>query len=39
MVDVLRVEALTAGYGEAVAVAGVSLAVAEGEALALLGRN
>jgi branched-chain amino acid transport system ATP-binding protein len=39
MAEVLRVEQLTAGYGEAVAIAGVTLAVAEGEAVALLGRN
>ncbi|WP_448206856.1 ABC transporter ATP-binding protein [Azospirillum sp. sgz302134] len=35
----LRVEGLTAGYGGAVAVDGLSLSVAAGEAVALLGAN
>jgi branched-chain amino acid transport system ATP-binding protein len=39
MADVLAIEALSAGYGEAVVLGGVSLRVAEGSALALLGRN
>jgi branched-chain amino acid transport system ATP-binding protein len=39
MPELLAIERLTAGYGEAVAIADVSVAVAEGEALALLGRN
>jgi branched-chain amino acid transport system ATP-binding protein len=39
MADLLAIEALTAGYGEAVVIEGVSLRVAPGSALALLGRN
>jgi branched-chain amino acid transport system ATP-binding protein len=39
MPDLLRIEQLSAGYGEAVVLANVSLSLAEGEALALLGRN
>jgi branched-chain amino acid transport system ATP-binding protein len=39
MADLLRVEQLRAGYGEAVVVQGVDFALAEGESLALLGRN
>jgi branched-chain amino acid transport system ATP-binding protein len=39
MTDLLRVEGLAAGYGEAVVLSEVALAIAEGEALALLGRN
>ena len=39
MPELLTIERLTAGYGEAVAISDVSLAVGEGEALALLGRN
>jgi branched-chain amino acid transport system ATP-binding protein len=39
MTELLAIEGLTAGYGEARVLAGVSLALAEGEALALLGRN
>ncbi|HSH92470.1 MAG TPA: ABC transporter ATP-binding protein [Ramlibacter sp.] len=39
MSDLLRVEGLSAGYGEAVVLHGVSLAMGEGETLALLGRN
>jgi len=39
MPDLLSVEQLSAGYGEAVVLSNVSLSLAEGEALALLGRN
>ena len=39
MSDVLVLEGVTAGYGEAVVVNDVSLHLREGEALALLGRN
>jgi branched-chain amino acid transport system ATP-binding protein len=39
MPELLRIENLTAGYGDAVVLAGISLSLAEGEALALLGRN
>jgi branched-chain amino acid transport system ATP-binding protein len=39
MPEVLRVENLSAGYGEAVILHDVSLALAQGETLALLGRN
>jgi len=39
MPDLLAVEELSAGYGEAVVLSGVSLKLVEGEALALLGRN
>src|SRR4051794_21643995 len=39
MPDLLRIEKLRAGYGEAVVLPDISLALAEGEALALLGRN
>jgi branched-chain amino acid transport system ATP-binding protein len=39
MPDLLRIERLSAGYGEAVVLSGISLSLAEGEALALLGRN
>mgnify|MGYP006191066473 CR=1 FL=1 len=39
MADLLRVENLRAGYGEAVVLQGVSLALHEGDTLALLGRN
>jgi len=39
MPDILNVEHLTAGYGEAVVLKDVSFKVAEGQALALLGRN
>ena len=39
MADLLRVEQLRAGYGEAVVIDGVSLTVEEGQTLALLGRN
>src|SRR5438445_11851251 len=39
MADLLRVEKVSAGYGEAVVLNDVSLALGEGETLALLGRN
>ncbi len=39
MADILTVEHLSAGYGEAVVLSNVSLSLAEGQALALLGRN
>ena len=39
MPELLSVEQLSAGYGEAVVLSGISLSLAEGEALALLGRN
>ena len=39
MADLLAVEGLTAGYGAAVVVEGVTFSLAEGKALALLGRN
>src|ERR1700685_762377 len=39
MPDLLTIEDLSAGYGEAVVLPSVSLSLAEGEALALLGRN
>src|SRR5512140_2595870 len=39
MSELLRVENLSAGYGEAVILDGVSLALDAGETLALLGRN
>jgi branched-chain amino acid transport system ATP-binding protein len=39
MPELLRIEQLSAGYGEAVVLSNVSLSLAEGEALALLGRN
>ena len=39
MRDLLSIENLSAGYGEAVVLSGVSLNLAEGNALALLGRN
>jgi branched-chain amino acid transport system ATP-binding protein len=39
MAELLAVKDLVAGYGEAIVVSGVSLTLAEGEALALLGRN
>jgi branched-chain amino acid transport system ATP-binding protein len=39
MVELLAVENVTAGYGEARVLDDVSLALAEGESLALLGRN
>jgi branched-chain amino acid transport system ATP-binding protein len=39
MPDLLEIENLSAGYGEAIVLPEVTLAVAEGRALALLGRN
>ena len=39
MPDLLTIENLRAGHGEAVAIPGLSLSLAEGEALAVLGRN
>lgn len=39
MADLLQIDDLSAGYGEAVVLTGVGLALAEGETLALLGRN
>ena len=39
MPDLLNVERLTAGYGEAVVLMDVSFKIAKGQALALLGRN
>jgi branched-chain amino acid transport system ATP-binding protein len=39
MSDLLQVEGLSAGYGEAVVLQDVSFSLAEGETLALLGRN
>jgi branched-chain amino acid transport system ATP-binding protein len=39
MRELLSVEHLSAGYGEAVVLSSISLSLAEGQALALLGRN
>jgi branched-chain amino acid transport system ATP-binding protein len=39
MPELLTVERLTAGYGEAIVLTDVSFGIAEGQALALLGRN
>ncbi len=39
MADILQVDGLRAGYGEAVVIQGIDLAVAAGGSLALLGRN
>jgi branched-chain amino acid transport system ATP-binding protein len=39
MPELLKVEGLRSGYGEAVVVQGISLAVEQGQSLALLGRN
>ena len=39
MAELLRVESLSAGYGSAVVLHDVSLSIAEGDTLALLGRN
>jgi branched-chain amino acid transport system ATP-binding protein len=39
MADLLTIENLSAGYGEAVVLSNVSLSLVEGQALALLGRN
>jgi branched-chain amino acid transport system ATP-binding protein len=39
MTDLLRIDRLYAGYGEATVLSGISVSLAEGQALALLGRN
>ena len=39
MLELLNVKGLSAGYGEAVVLHDVSLSLAEGQTLALLGRN
>ena len=39
MADLLEIDGLTSGYGEAVVIRDLSLRLAEGEALAVLGRN
>ena len=39
MPELLKIDRLTAGYGEAVVLKDISVTVAEGQALALLGRN
>ncbi len=39
MADLLELEGISAGYGEAVVLTDISLKLAEGQALALLGRN
>src|SRR5258708_37191993 len=39
MADLLAIEGLRAGYGEAVVLPGMSLTLGEGQVLALLGRN
>ena len=39
MSELLKVDHLNAGYGEAVVLSNISFTIAEGEALALLGRN
>src|SRR3982751_3777152 len=39
MSDLLAIEKLSAGYGEAVVLSDVSISVPQGKALALLGRN
>jgi branched-chain amino acid transport system ATP-binding protein len=39
MADLLRIENLSAGYGEAVVLTGIHVSIAEGQTLALLGRN
>jgi branched-chain amino acid transport system ATP-binding protein len=39
MPELLAIDQLSAGYGEAVVLGGVSLSIAEGQSLALLGRN
>jgi branched-chain amino acid transport system ATP-binding protein len=39
MSELLAIEQLRAGYGEAIVLGGVSLSIAEGQSLALLGRN
>jgi branched-chain amino acid transport system ATP-binding protein len=39
MAELLRLEDVTAGYGDSVVLEGITLELAEGESLALLGRN
>ena len=39
MSELLHVDNLSAGYGQAVVLSGVSLSLDEGQTLALLGRN
>ena len=39
MADLLQVEGLSAGYGEAVVLTDIAFAMADGQSLALLGRN
>src|SRR5947209_2347607 len=39
MPDLLTIEGLTAGYGEAIVLSDISLSLAEGQSIALLGRN
>ncbi len=39
MADLLRIENLSAGYAEAVVLTGIHVSIAEGQTLALLGRN
>ena len=39
MPELLRVAGLRAGYGEAIVLDGIDLALDEGQSLALLGRN
>jgi branched-chain amino acid transport system ATP-binding protein len=39
MAELLRVDGLSAGYGEAVVLSDISMAIADGQSLALLGRN
>ena len=39
MAELLKVDQLSAGYGEAVVLTGISFALGEGQTLALLGRN
>ena len=39
MADLLRIENVSAGYGEAVVLNGINVSIAEGKTLALLGRN
>ncbi|RYZ08287.1 MAG: ATP-binding cassette domain-containing protein, partial [Comamonadaceae bacterium] len=39
MAEFLEIDRLSAGYGEAVVLHGVSMALAAGQTLALLGRN
>ncbi len=39
MSDLLRLKGVSAGYGEAIVISGIDLALRQGEALAVLGRN